>query len=341
MNIIKQLFEPEYVKKLFAEKILPLYPNCLAIEKIDIQGIKKNIWETTYHVVIKFTATLVTKEKDKLVAPIYCTAHSSEPRENVYQALNFLWQHSFARGNLSIPRPLFYSDYFRGTFYRGVEGENLYHFIREKNYPEIEAIIPKAAAWFAKLHRLSTKKAKNFNPENSRIATIFPGVEPALAEIKNRYPDKHEIYQKIYYQLITREEKFLNSARERWLVHGDAHPENIVKVSRNKLAVIDFTDICLADFARDLGSFLQQLEYMSNRKIGRPEYAEKIKNLFLTDYFKYNKIKLNEELKQRIDNYYRWTALRTAIFFLLKNHPEPGRSDELMANINNARALNS
>jgi hypothetical protein len=48
-------------------------------------------------------------------------------------------------------------------------------------------------------------------------------------------------------------------------------------MSDKKIAVIDFTDICLSDFARDLGTFIQQLEFMANRKIGDHEYTEKIK----------------------------------------------------------------
>ena len=42
-------------------------------------------------------------------------------------------------------------------------GRNLYRYIRESDRDTIEEIIPKAAQWFAKLHNLSTKKARNFN----------------------------------------------------------------------------------------------------------------------------------------------------------------------------------
>lgn len=333
MNIIEQLFDQSYVKKLFSQEVLPLYPDFIIIEKIKIHGIKKLIWEKTYHVVIKFDTTFLTNENKKKTFPIYCSAHSSEPRKNVYQALKFLWENGFARGNLSLPRPLFYSDYFRGTFYRGVVGENLYHFIREKNFVEIEPTIVKAAAWFAKLHQLPTERAKNFNPENSRISTVIPGMAKALDDIKIRYGAVYKIYETIYKIVVDKEESFLNSTSDRWLVHGDAHPENIIKVSRNKLAVIDFTDICLADFTRDLGSFLQQLEYMCNRKIDEPAYADKIKKLFLDSYLGYRKITLTDDLSARINNYYHWTTLRTATFFLLKDKAEPKRSEQLISKV--------
>ncbi len=330
MNKILYLFDENYVKNLFREKVLPLYPDFYDIKKIEIDAPKKYIWEKTYHVVIKFKTSFITKENKTKKLTIYCSAHSNEPRKNVYDALKYLWEHNFSKGWLSIPHPLFYSEYFQGTFYRGVNGRNLYQFIREKNYSEIEKIIPKAAAWFAKLHRLPTKDAPNFNPENSRIKTVVPGVNHILQKIKERYPQYFNIYKELYNIFMNKEERFLNRNKQRWFVHGDAHPENIIKMSERKLAVIDFTDISLSDFARDLGSFLQQLEYMSNRKIADPIYTKKIKDLFLESYLKEAKMSLSTDLEERIMNYYYWTAIRTATFFLLKHNHEPERAKPLI-----------
>jgi len=68
-----------------------------------------------------------------------------------------------------------------------------------------------------------------------------------------------------------------------------ALPENIIKMSKKKIAVIDFTDICLADFARDIGSFMQQLEFMILRKVEKEGYAVKIKEMFKKEYFNLSK----------------------------------------------------
>lgn len=333
MNIILNLFEPEYVKTFFTENILPKYPDFAAIKKIEIEPMKKLVWNTTYHVVIKFDTTLVAADGKKEKLPIFCSAHSSEPRKNVYDALEFLWYHNFAKGRLTIPHPLFYSPYFNGTFYRGVSGNNLYHYIKNKDYGQIETILPQAAAWFAKLHRLPVGGVKNFNPENSRIKTAFPGTDFILNDIKSKYPALAPAYKKIYDRLIKAEEAFLDSTAERWLIHGDAHPENIIKVSAKKLAVIDFTDLSLADFARDLGSFTQQLEYMNNKKIGDQAYADKIKKIFLDCYLAKAKIKMTEDLEKRINNYYNWTTIRTASFFLTKFDPQPDRAELLLQKV--------
>jgi len=335
MNIIHSLFEEKYVINLLKKEVLSRYPDFIDIKKIKIRAHKSHIWETTYHVVLEFKTSFFTKDSKIKILSIFCSAHSEEPRKNVYHALKYLWDNGFAKGFLTIPHPLFYSEYFNGVFYRGVSGYNLYHYIRIKDYKGIETIIPKAAAWFAKLHRLPTANAYNFNEENSRIKTVIPGRDQILADIKKEYPAYYETYKKAYDIFIKKEENFLAASEKRWLIHGDAHPENIIKMGKKKLAIIDFTDICLSDFARDLGCFLQQIEFMVMRKINDEAYARKIKDLFLENYFKNAKIKLDENLEERIDNYYNWTAIRTATFFLTKYKAEPDRSKPLLEKIKN------
>lgn len=331
MNKILDLFDEKKVLELFRKDLLLLYPNFSDIIKIEIIPHKRNVWAFTYHVVTEFKTYFYTIDGETVILPIYCTAHSDEPRKNVYDGMQFLWRNSFSDGDLTVPRPLFFNEYYNATFYRGAEGQNLYSFIKEKNYSEIEAIIIKTAAWFAKLHSLDIGNAKNFNKENSRIATVFPGIEHILKKIKENYPKYYDDYLKIYNLLNNKENDFLSSTADRWLIHGDAHPENVIKMSENKIALIDFTDLCLADFARDLGTFMQQLDYMCGRKIGDDEFAQKTKELFLSNYLKETgRIQIDSAFQERIDNYYNWTAMRTTTHFLLKSDPEPERAEPLI-----------
>jgi len=333
MNIILQLLDPDYVKKLFIKELLPRVPEILEIKKVLIEPIKKNVWNTTYHVVFRFITTFVNDAGKEEIWPIYCTAHSSEPRESVHEALNFLMQQNFSQGGLTVPRPLFYSSEFRAAFYRGVEGKLLYKSIKEKNFTEIESGVTKAAAWFSKLHSLPTKNVKNFNPLNNRIATVVPGREHILAKTAELYPEYLKIYERLYHLFTLREDSFLDSSERLWLVHGDAHPENVIMTTDHKLAMIDFTDLCLSDFARDLGTFLQQLDYMAKHKTDDPVYTEKIKKLFLNSYLESAKIKMDESLEARINNYYLWTTLRTASFFLFKHDAQPESARPLLTMI--------
>lgn len=333
MENILNLFDGKYVMKLFKKRVLPLYPDFKSVKKITVIAHKDKVWDRTYHVVIEYRTTFFSREGKARILPIFCTAHSCEPRRNVYVVLKYLWDHGFARGNLTIPHPLFYSQRYRGTFYRGVQGDNLYHFIRENNRPQIEKVVARAAQWFAKLHRLPTAGARNFNKENSRIATVIPGVKHILDRIDRDYPKYYPAYREIYRQILEKEKTFFARRRKLWLIHGDAHPENIIKMSDHKLAVIDFTDLCLADFARDLGAFLQQLEFMIQRKIGDKNYIALVKTIFLDNYLKHAKIALDGDVHDRINTYYNWTSLRTATFFLIKDKPEPQRAHGLLVKI--------
>lgn len=333
MEKAEQLLNKEYMIKLLREKVLPLYPDFIEIESLKIQIHKKLAWDNFYHMVLSYDTIFTKKDGSEEELPIFCSAHSEEPRENVFKVLNFLWESGFGKGHLSIPHPLFYSEHLNGTFYRGAEGKNLYRYIRVADLAEVENIVPKAAEWFAKLHKLSTDASLNFNEMNSRIRTVIPGSPHILERIRKDFPQHLEFFSKIYEKFINDEEQFLALTDKRWLVHGDAHPENIIHISETKIAVIDFTDLCLTDFARDLGAFSQQLEYMCNRKIEDKDFAIKMKKLFLDTYFKNSEVKLTPDLQARIDTYYYWTASRTAIHFLMKHDAEPARAEALIEKI--------
>lgn len=339
MNKILKLLDKQFVKDLFEKEVLPLYPNFKSIKDIKILTHKKQIWKDTYHVVFEFRTTFATKDNKTKTLRLFCSAHSDEPRKNVYTALKYLWNNGFGFSFLTVPRPLFYSDYFKGTFYRGVEGHNLYNYIREDKRKEVNEIVPMAAQWFAKLHSLDTKDVPNFNKGNSRVKTVVPGQEHIFQSVKRKFPEYHQFYKQAYEIFVSKEEEFLKKTKRYWLIHGDAHPENIIKVSRRRIAAIDFTDICLSDFARDLGCFLQQLEFMVTRKIKDRKYADKIKKLFLENYFKNVKIELDSDLELRIDNYYNWTAIRTATFFLIKAEPEPERAKPLIEKVSKSLGI--
>ncbi|MFH1582829.1 MAG: aminoglycoside phosphotransferase family protein [Candidatus Falkowbacteria bacterium] len=334
-NKIYNLLDENFIINLFKKKILPEYPEFSDIKEIKVHLIKNNIWVSTYHVVIEYQTTFINSEKGLETLPIYCTAHSDEPRLNSFEALTFLWQNGFSQENLTIPRPLFYSPDFNAFFYQGISGKNLYQYIRQKDVSTVENVVVKVAAWFAKLHHLSAiaEAAKNFNPLNSLIETVIPGMNHTLIKVQSLQPRYFEICRRAY-KIINQEEKdFLSSTDRRWLIHGDAHPKNVIIIDKNKIGVIDFTDICLADYARDLGTFLQQLEFMMLLKIEDQAQTEKIKQLFLNSYLKNAKITLDNNLQKRINNYYNWTALRSAIFFLLKDKAEPERAHGLFIKI--------
>jgi len=317
MNHILKILDKDYALALLKRKVLPQYPQFKGIKDLEIVPHKKYIWESTYHVVFELKTIFVDKAGGETILPIFCAAHSSEPRENVFRTLNFLWDHGFSGDFLTIPRPLFFSPYLKGVFYRGVPGHNLHYYMSQKDKAAIEMIVPQAARWFAKLHNISSLDDYDFNLKSGRIRTVVPGIDKILEEIETNHPEYTSFYRGAYELFMSREEEFLDSTKKRWLIHGDAHPENIIRMSDEKLAVIDFSDTAPSDFARDLGCFLEQFEYMAQKENYASGYVEKIKKLFLDNYFADAKEELTPDVENRIQNYYYWTKLRTITYLLV------------------------
>lgn len=338
MNRIYELFDENVLLKLFQKELSPLFPEYGAISRITIKPYKKLIWETTYHVVIGFRVYFNDGCKERRVS-IVCSAHSNESRYNVYEALKYFEKTNFSGDGVDVPRPLFYSDYFRGTFYQEIEGENLLHYIKKNQRSEIEDIILATGKLFAKLHSLSISGA-NINPKNALIKTVLPGVAVIFKEIADRYQYKYNNdLEKIYNYLIAAENRFVAAGYHQYVIHGDAHPENIIYMAPNRIGLIDFTDLCVGDFARDLGAFSQQLEYRIDGKLGDAVFAVKMKDLFIKSYIEASGRDLTGELLERINVYYQWTSIRTATYWFLKFGHDENRASELLEKVKNNLGL--
>ncbi len=336
MNKINKLFDENFVRGLFRDKVLPLYPEVLDIGMIKIMPYKKFIWRTTYHVVLDFYVEFKLADEKSRKTHIICSAHSSESRDSAFSVLQYLWKRRLGKG-VVLPRPLFYCPDFCGSFYRALDGKDLFYYILKRDKENIYDLSQKAGLMFARLHGLNIDKNKlpKFENSNSRIATVIPGVEKIESEIKKRYGQKmQEEIIKPYYECIKKEEEYLNKNPKLCLVHGDAHTENIIRVSRRKVGLIDFTDFSLSDFARDLGTFLQQLEYkLEIRFRYEQDFIKNIKQVFFNKYLEETNIILNENIQERINNYYQWTALRTAAYWLMKDNEEPDKAKEIIEDL--------
>jgi aminoglycoside phosphotransferase (APT) family kinase protein len=343
MNKILALFSEPVARDLLTKEVLPLYPDFKEIIRLHIKPYKKLIWETTYHVVIAYRVVFARQDGGEEKLEIVCSAHSSEPREVVHKVLNFLWRSGLADQEIILPRPLFYSREFNGTFYRAIEGKNLLNFIKDGERNKIEAMVAQAARLLARLHAVDLPADMDiFSEDNRFLRSVVPGRDMIVKEIKERFKGAYvDDIAAFYEDFIAQEETFFANTDKRWLIHGDAHPENIIAVGEHKIGIIDFTDFCPADFARDLGAFLQQLEYKIIRNLDDHTFALEMKHRFLDAYLQAAGLSLDQGLQARIDLYYRWTAIRTATFWLLKHNCEPEKAaaaiQEIKNNISNKR----
>lgn len=338
VNRIVELLDKKYLVVFFKERLSSCYDNLSAVEIESVRPIKKHIWHTTYHVVVCYDLNLLFDGGQSRKKIIYVTAHDHEPRKQVLETLRFLADCGFSRGKYLVPKPLFYDEFYNATFYEGVVGENLYHFIKENNRPVINQLVDQTARWFSHLHDIHNGVNTFYENQNRLIETVSPGRNTVLSLIGQRFPEYSARYEKIYSVFINAERKYLSTHKKLSVIHGDAHPENVIQILPGKLALIDFVDMSIGDRARDIGCFLQQLEYMTIRKIGDAAYTAELKDLFLTSYLKYAKLKKTPSLLKRIERYYLYTAIRTASFFLLKHESEPERAAPLIDQV--CEALN-
>lgn len=342
MNKILQLFREDYVINLLREQVLPLYPEYKEVSQVEIKPYKKMVWTNTYHVVIGYNVGFKNQADEIDHVFIVCSAHSNEERKNVFAVLKYLWQKEFNGEIFDVPRPLFYSPDFNGTFYEGIRGENLMYYIKNKDFSEIENMVLLSAKLFSRLHKLPVNEEANFNPINSRIKTVIPGSEVIIAEMTYRFEGKfYEDFKKVYSKLIEKEEKIFSQPDFKpCLIHGDAHTENLINTGTGRLGLIDFTDFCLGDFARDLGTFMQQLEYkILARHDNDVVYAKKMSKLFLHEYLNERSLTLTSDLNERIRLYYDWTAVRTVVYLFLKHDSDPAKAELLLNKVKQDLAI--
>lgn len=347
MNKILALFQEEEARALLEKEVLPLYPDYKHINSVTIKPYKRLVWETTYHVVISYRVAVLKNDGSEEKIQIICSAHSEEPRIQAYQVLKFLYDSGLDGNGVILPQPLFYSEFYKGLFYRAIEGNNLLHYIKDNNREAVALNTQRAAQILARLHALPLPEDTSiFSDNNRRLATVVPGSENIIREIKARFQGEYaDDLSSIYNRFIAEEEGFFASSGERWLIHGDAHPENFIAVGSERIGIIDFTDFCPADFARDLGAFMQQIEYKIGNYLQDLDFAREMKRLFLNTYLQESSRTLDESLQSRIDLYYNFTTIRTAGFYLMKFNCETGKAEILIKRvkdnlINNFHAQN-
>jgi len=192
MNKILELFDEQFVLDFLRREALPLYSEWSEITAVQIKPYKKMIWATTYHVVLEFQTTFKAADGRTAVIPVICSAHSDEPRKLVLNSLRYLEAHNFNTTNLTVPRPLFYSPHFRAAFYQGLQGENLFFYIKNRDFIEVEEMVRLAAQLFARLHAVPLEAGEKFNVLNSRIKTVVPGVDFIYREMSERYAKRYD-----------------------------------------------------------------------------------------------------------------------------------------------------
>ena len=191
----------------------------------------------------------------------------------------------------------------------GIPGDNLLEHIKN-NYINLNTV-GKIAKAILKLHSIKPNKIKL---AKHKFSLDYLDPTNVLSFEHNRETKLAEAIIRQFKYLGTMHKKIISD--KYFLSHGDFHPENVIinQYNNRQVAIIDLSEVCLAPIYYDIASFLQQLEFMSRSYVTEKEY-KKIERVFLESYF--NKLEISQEIKNKINLYKSWTALKSTVYFMI------------------------
>jgi len=288
----------------FNSKLKKIDENAEKLLRVDVYPVKQRVEGKKFHLVVFFNIFILNNKNKKREISIVFVGHSENTRKKAYQIIKKTWQ-EINNENFGVPKPLWYINKFQGFFYFSAQGSNLLNKI--KNNIKIDDFVGYTAKFFAEFHQMKINKISGIKEFSFSLEKLDPS--DILEKEKN-----HE-YKKVVEDIFSRFNK-MNLGKNFELSHGDLHLENvIVNIYRNKVKVIDFSEVCIAPFEYDLGSFLQQLKFMTRKDLEEVE-AEKLGSLFLKEYFKARGLVETDEIRRKIYLFQAWTALKSIVYYI-------------------------
>jgi 3',5'-nucleoside bisphosphate phosphatase len=316
------------LEKSFAEKILqthlPKYVDGFKkLESVALDPYKRHLGVTSAVFVVEYKVKYIDKHGKRKNMDVFAGAHSDGTKKEAYKKTKFLYEHGFGQGRYRVTRPLFFLKEQMAFFYEASIGRSLFYFFTQDPKADLCPSLTLAAGWIKKLHRFDTGKYK-YDWPTFKISDMTPKPSKFKVDFSNQDKKQGKIVIGLTDDMVELENKF-RKRMDKIIIYGDYHPENIIirHLESKTLEMIDFTDLAYGDPMMDLGTFLQQLDFMGHNFISR-EQINKYKTFFISTYFKKSFEEIDIEYISRINLYQAWTALRTAIFlFYMKDVENP------------------
>lgn len=306
-----------FIKDCLNKNLAKHYSDFVKVQKLELYAYKKHFSKTSSVFVVAYKLEYLGRDNETKKLKLVATGHSDGSRKAAFVKLNYLYQHGFDSGKYLVTRPLFYLAENLSFVYEASIGHRLFSLFKTDEHLNLSNAMNLAAAWLKKLHQLETDETFVWpkfviNKTGSSIKNFLPDVLASDLDLGTRV-------KKILASIKKHEAEFAKNLSV-CLVYGDYHPENVILTSleAKQIKMIDFTDVALGDPMLDVGSFLQQLDFMGHRFFSRAKVNYE-KEYFITSYFgqKFEEIPL--EFFPRINLYQAWVALRTAAFLFYMN----------------------
>lgn len=316
-----KLLDLDFVAEILNKRLNKYYSDFAEVKKIKATPFKKHLGVTSAVFVVEYVIDYFDIHKNKKQLVVFASAHSDYSRKDAYKKTSFLYNNGFDQGKFRVTKPLFYINEQRAFFYEASVGKNFFSFLREDEEANFKGVFTLVAGWIKQLHSFDIEK----NPVDWRhfsISTMNPAPKKFIKDFLEEDKICGKIVSELVETMIKMEEDNANKNKQT-MIYGDNHPENVIieSLQARHLEMIDFTDLALGDPMADIGTFLQQFDFMSHTFMPR-EKINKYKLYFLEAYFGKKIDKINVDYINRINLYQSWTALRTTVFVFYMHNEE-------------------
>ena len=320
---ISKLVEKDFAISILNKRLPKYYNDFKAIKSLKLKPFKHHLGITSAVFVVEYKIKYINLEGKIKVIDIFVSAHSDGSRKGAYQKTKALYNHGFDKGNYRVTKPLFFLAEQKAFFYVSSPGRSFFNFFTQDTSSDLENSMELITGWIKKLHKIDIKTV-DFKWPSFDILKMVPAPASFIKDFKDSDPQLGANIEKLVNDLSRMDRKFRKDIGN-ILIYGDFHPENIImkNLEATDLEMIDFTDIALGDPMMDLGTFIQQFDFMGHNFISRKE-IDKHKQNFVEAYFSKDFKDIDIEYINRINLYQSWTAMRTTTFlFYMKDVVNP------------------
>ncbi|MCD4760425.1 phosphotransferase [bacterium] len=319
---IARLVDHKFAEEIFTEHLPKYYPDFKKLSGVTCTPFKRHLGVTSAVFVVEFKIKYIDKEGKNRHLDIFASAHSDGSRKGAYQKTKALYTHGFDKGKFRVTKPLFFLAQQKAFFYEASPGSSLFYFFTENPRADLKPSFELAAGWVKKVHQLDFPTTVEWPV--FKISNMIPSPEDFIEDFYNDDKKQGKIIKKLVADMV-RMKKSFDKRIDKNIIYGDYHPENVIikDLKAKDLEMIDFTDLAMGDSMMDLGTFLQQFDFMGHNFLSR-EKMNKYKRYFVESYFGQKFDDIAVDFINRINLYQSWTAMRTAVFlFYMKNVENP------------------
>jgi thiamine kinase-like enzyme len=320
---IVKLAEKDFVIEVLNKRLSKYYPDFKEIKSLVLTPFKRHLGVTSAVFVVEYKIKYVSLDGGTKDIDVFVSAHSDGTRKGSYHKTKALYEHGFGEGQYRVTKPLFFLADQKAFFYISSPGQSFFNFFTQDTSVDLVNSFKLITGWIKKLHKLNVKET-SFKWPKFNILDMIPAPTSFIKDFKDSDPELGAKIETLVNDLDRLDKKFRKDIGD-ILIYGDFHPENIIMqgLEAKEIEMIDFTDIALGDPMMDLGTFIQQFDFMGHNFVSRQE-IDKYKQSFVEAYFDQKFADIDIKYINRINLYQSWTAMRSTTFlFYMKDVVNP------------------